>query len=247
MTDYIIVIPARYKSTRFPGKPLIDIFGKSMLQRVYEKCKKITNEKNIIIATDSHIISSHCKLKNMNFIITSNKCLTGTDRVAEVAKKIKKKFYINVQGDEPLVQPKDITKILIQAKKNPNQIYNGMCKILDKKDFFNYNIPKVITDKENKLLYMSRAPIPASKVKKFFKAYKQVCIYSFPRDLLIKFKKNKKTKNEKIEDIEILRFIDLGYSIKMINVSNSSVAVDTPKDLLKIKKILSNDFKRKFN
>ena len=117
MTDYIIVIPARYKSTRFPGKPLIDIFGKSMLQRVYEKCKKITNEKNIIIATDSHIISSHCKLNKMNFIITSNKCLTGTDRVAEVAKKIKKKFYINVQGDEPLVQPKDITKILIKSKK----------------------------------------------------------------------------------------------------------------------------------
>jgi len=235
MSNYLLVIPARYKSTRFPGKPLVDIFGKTMLQRVYERCKKATGEKNIIIATDSKKIAQHCILKKMNFIITSSKCMTGTDRVAEVAKKIKKTFYINVQGDEPLIKPSDIKKIIKCAQKKPNQIFNAMCNIKNEKDFNNISIPKVVTSNKLNLLYMSRAPIPSSKNKKIIRSKKQVCIYSFPRIALKTFSKNRKTKNEVIEDIEILRFLELGYSVKMIEVSSSSIAVDTPIDLLKVK------------
>jgi 3-deoxy-manno-octulosonate cytidylyltransferase (CMP-KDO synthetase) len=238
MISYLLVIPARYKSTRFPGKPLVNIFGKTMLERVYERCKKATNEKNIIIATDSEKIVQHCILKKMNFIKTSDKCLTGTDRVAEVSKKIKKTFYINVQGDEPLIEPLDIKKIIKCAQKNPNQIFNAMCDIKNEKDFKNVNIPKVVTTNKSNLLYMSRAPIPLSKNKKFIRSKKQVCIYSFPRVALKIFSNSSKTKNEFIEDIEILRFLDLGYAVKMIEVSGSSIAVDTPADLLRVKKTL---------
>jgi 3-deoxy-manno-octulosonate cytidylyltransferase (CMP-KDO synthetase) len=241
MNNYLIVIPARYKSKRFPGKPLIDIFGKTMIERVYEKCRGATSEKNIIIATDSDKIIKHCISKKMNYIQTSSKCLTGTDRVAEVAKKIKKTFYINVQGDEPLIKSSDIKRIIKCALKEPNKIFNAMCSIKNKEDFYNLNIPKVVTSNESNLIYISRAAIPSSKKKNFVPSKKQVCIYSFPRNALKDFTKNKKTKNEIIEDIEILRFLDLGYIVRMLNVSNSSIAIDTPLDLIKVKKILKNE------
>jgi 3-deoxy-manno-octulosonate cytidylyltransferase (CMP-KDO synthetase) len=103
------------------------------------------------------------------------------------------------------------------------------------------NIPKVVTSNESNLIYISRAAIPSSKKKNFVPSKKQVCIYSFPRNALKDFTKNKKTKNEIIEDIEILRFLDLGYIVRMLNVSNSSIAIDTPLDLIKVKKILKNE------
>ena len=240
--NFIIVIPARYASSRFPGKPLVKIHGKTMLKRVYEKCCQAVAKKNIIIATDSKKITDHCKKESLNFIMTSKKCLTGTDRIAEVSKKIKKDFYINVQGDEPLIKVEDLKKIINYAKKNPNKIVNAMCRIKNRKDYFNSNIPKLVFDKSKNLIYMSRAAIPNNKKNQFIRSYKQVCIYSFPRKMLKIFSKEKiKTLNEKIEDIEILRFVDLGYKIKMIEVSKSSIAVDTKQDLKKVKKILSNE------
>ena len=240
--NFIIVIPARYASSRFPGKPLVKIHGKTMLKRVYEKCCQAVAKKNIIIATDSKKITDHCKKESLNFIMTSKKCLTGTDRVAEVSKKIKKDFYINVQGDEPLIKVEDLKKIINYAKKNPNKIVNAMCRIKNKKDYFNSNIPKLVFDKSKNLIYMSRAAIPSNKKNKFIKSYKQVCIYSFPRKKLKIFSNQKvKTLNEKIEDIEILRFIDLGFKVKMIEVSESSIAVDTKQDLKKVRRIFNNE------
>ena len=241
MRDYLIIIPARYNSSRFPGKPLIKIKGKSMVQRVWEKCVKASDKNCVIIATDDQRILNHCKEKKMNCIITSKTCLTGTDRLFEVSKKKLAKFYINVQGDEPLISISDIKKIIKVAKKNPKVIFNGMCKISNKKDFINPNVPKVVTDHNNKLLYMSRASIPTDKKHKFHKAMKQVCIYSFPKKMLeIYGNKRNKSKNELIEDIEILRFNDLGYDVQMIKLSESSIAVDTPSDLKKVKHILND-------
>ncbi len=233
--DFLVVIPARYNSSRFPGKPLAKINSKSMLQMVWEKCVKAVGEVNTIIATDDERIVNHCKLKNMQFSLTSKRCLTGTDRVIEIANKIKKKFYINVQGDEPLVNPTDIKKIIRESLKNPKLIINGMCQITNKDEFKNLNVPKLVTNKDNDLIYMSRASIPANKINKFTRAYKQVCIYSFPRNI-IKSKKisNKKTSLEKIEDIEILRFLENGFKIKMVELSAGSIAVDTPSDLRKV-------------
>ena len=241
MLDFLIVIPARYKSSRFPGKPLALIKGKPMLQRVWEKCIKTVEEKKVIVATDSNKIINFCNKKNYNCIMTSSNCLTGTDRVAEVAKKIKAKNYVNVQGDEPLVLPKDIKSIINAAKKYKNIVINGMCEINNERDFRSLNVPKVIIGKNSKLLYMSRSAIPIDKKNIFKFGLKQVCIYSFPRKLLLYYATiKKKTFFEKIEDIEILRFLELGIDVKMIKVSSSSIGVDVPRDIIKVNKMIKD-------
>ena len=233
---YIVVIPARYKSKRLPGKPLVNIGGLPMIVRTYNQCTKVINKNNIIVATDSLKIQKVCEQYNIKSIITSNKCLTGTDRVAEVAKKINFNFYINVQGDEPFFNPNDLKMLIKEAKKNPKEIINGYAEIKDKKLFFSSSIPKVVFDKKGYLLYMSRATIPSNKKLEFKKAWRQICAYSFPRESLLKFSKAKnKTPIESLEDIEILRFLEEGHKVKMIKMSNKSLAVDNNEDLEKAK------------
>ena len=241
MKKFFVVIPARLKSKRLPNKPLIKIQGKELIFRTYQQCAKAVNRKNIIVATDSLKILNFCKKKKINVIITSKKCLTGTDRVAEVAKKIKASFYINLQGDEPFFNPKDLKKIITYSSKKPNEIINGYCDIKDEKLFRNPSIPKVIINKKDYLIYMSRAAIPTTKKKEFKKAWRQICVYSFPRKVLLKMKRIKKTPIENIEDIEILNFIEEGYKVKMLKLSNSSLAIDTPQDLKAANKLLSNN------
>ena len=233
---FIVVIPARYKSKRLPGKPLADIGGLPMIVRTYNQCRKVVRKDNIIVATDSVKIKKVCNEYKINSIITSSKCLTGTDRVAEVAKKINCSFYINVQGDEPFFNPYDLKKLINIAKKKPNEIINGYAEIKDKKLFFSSSIPKVVFDRKEYLLYMSRGPIPSNKKFKFKKAWRQICAYSFPKKALSDFTKIKnKTPIESLEDIEILRFLEQGYRVKMIKMSNKSLAVDNNEDLEKAK------------
>ncbi len=237
--NFIIVIPARYKSTRLPGKPLIKILGIPMLVRTYSRCLKIASREQIIVATDDRRILKLCKDNNMNCITTSKKCLTGTDRVAEVSKKVKSNIYINVQGDEPLCDINDLKKLIKVSKKYPNRIINGYTKIKDKKLFLSKNIPKVVFRKDGRLLYQSRSPIPTDKKGNFSHAWRQVCIYSFPYKVLKIFSKiKKKTKLESIEDIELIRFLELGFDVHMIKMSNNSISVDTKDDIAKVTKKL---------
>jgi 3-deoxy-manno-octulosonate cytidylyltransferase (CMP-KDO synthetase) len=239
MIDNLIIIPARYQSSRFPGKPLADIHGKSMLRRVWEKCAQVVKPDNIIVATDDERIRSHCLENDMQVEMTSSNCLTGTDRLYEVALKRKSDIYINVQGDEPLVLPEDIKAVINASQKEPKITFNAMCSIKEEEDFRSPNVPKVVTQKDGRLLYMSRAPIPTSKQFGFNSAMKQVCIYAFPYEVLMFIGSLKeKTPLESIEDIEILRFLELGYNVKMVEVSGSSIAVDTPQDLEKVRSIL---------
>jgi len=233
---YIVVIPARYKSKRLPGKPLKKINGVPMIVRTYRQCLKVVKAENIIVATESIKIKKVCDEFSIKSIITSDKCLTGTDRVAEVSKKINANLYINVQGDEPFFNHIDLKKLINCALKNPNEIINGYTEIKDKKLYISSSIPKVVFNRKGYLLYMSRGQIPSSKDKKFIKAWRQVCAYSFPKKLLQVFSKNKKkTLIENIEDIEILRFLELGFKVKMIKMSDKSLAVDKPEDLEKAK------------
>tara|TARA_B100001057_G_scaffold252233_1_gene252489 strand:+ start:2200 stop:2925 length:726 start_codon:yes stop_codon:yes gene_type:complete len=235
MSDFLLIIPARYNSRRLPGKPLINIKGVPMLIRTYNQCKKAVDESKILVATDHKKIFKLCKKNNINTIMTSKKCLTGTDRIAEVARKIKKKFYINVQGDEPICNPQDIKKIISHAKKYPNDVINGFTEIKDLNLFNSPHVPKVIFKNNGDLIYMSRAPIPSNKKRLFIKAWRQVCIYSFPYKSLKVFSSfTKKTNLEKIEDLELNRFIEIGYKVKMIKLSNKSIAVDTKDDLKKV-------------
>lgn len=237
---FIIIIPARFQSSRLPGKPLMKINGVPMIERTYLKCLKVTTKNKVYVATDDLRIRNFCTSKKIPVIMTSKKCLTGTDRIAEVAKKVRADVYINVQGDEPIFNPKDLRKLIIFAKRNPQTVINGYTKINSKQMFNSGHIPKVVFRKDGRLLYMSRANIPTTKKKDFLTSFRQVCLYSLPRKSLSIFSKIKrKTPLEKIEDCELLRFLELGLEIKMIKMTNKSVSVDTKKDLRLVSKILS--------
>jgi len=237
--NYLIVIPARLKSSRLPNKPLIKIRGKEVLLRTYEQCLLATNSpEKIIVATDHESIIHFCEEHSIQVIMTSEHCLTGTDRVSEVANKIKADSYINVQGDEPILNPEDLRKVIASVEENPEKIYNGFAEIKEEEKFFSPNIPKVIFHPVTKeLMYMSRAAIPANKKFTFDKAWKQVCIYA----CLDAFSRNEKTPLEAIEDIEVLRFLELGYSVQMISLSGDGIAVDVPEDIIKIETYLNEN------
>jgi 3-deoxy-manno-octulosonate cytidylyltransferase (CMP-KDO synthetase) len=240
MSDTKIIIPARYGSSRLPGKPLKLLCGKELILHVAERCRKVLGNKYLFIATDSSKIKKKVKENKFNVIMTSKKCLTGTDRVAQASKKIRGKIFINVQGDEPLINPSDIKKIINAKKKFPNHVICGYAKVSALENSQNRNIPKVVMNKESELIYISRANIPSTKNKnKKIDYLKQVCVYAFNKNELNKFYKLKqKSKLEKIEDIEILRFFELNIKIKMIKLNENTIAVDEIKDIYKVEKIL---------
>ncbi len=236
----VIIIPARFGSKRYKGKPLVKILGRELVLRVADICKKTIGEKNLYIATDSNKIANKVKESGYKYILTSKNCLTGTDRVAEAAKKIKAKIYINVQGDEPLVNPRDIRRVINAKKIYPNHVICGYDKIHKLQDPKSLNLPKVVVNSKKELIYISRSLIPGSKKVKLNKNYfKQVCIYAFNKNELKKFYSlKKKSEIEDMEDIEILRFFDLGIKIKMIKLNSNSVAVDEVADVKKAEKII---------
>jgi len=236
--NYILVIPARFKSTRFPGKPLTLINGKTMIQRVYEQCLQSVSKEIIYVATEDTRILEHCKRNGIQCVLTSDKCLTGTDRVGEVAKLIEADFYINVQGDEPIFNPKDIDlliKQLDQKNKSIYDVYCGFTKIIEAERFFSNDVPKIVVNMKNELLYISRSSIPGNKKGNFNNGYRQVCAYAFSKKSLQLFCSQKgKTFLEGQEDIELLRFLELGIKVKMIKMSEDSIPVDRKVDLEKV-------------
>jgi len=233
----VIIIPARYKSSRFPGKPLTLILGKPMILWVAELCAKALPVEFVYIATDNLKIKEVVEEAGFNVVMTSEKALTGTDRVAEAANQIDADIYINVQGDEPLLDPNDILSIINFKKKYPNQIINGYCKINENEDQNSLHIPKVIFSENNQMIYMSRHLIPGSKSKNFKPSnyFKQVCIYAFNKKELTEYSGfGRKGTLELIEDIEILRFLDIGLIIRVVETKNSSIAVDVPLDVKRV-------------
>ncbi|MCM3150858.1 3-deoxy-manno-octulosonate cytidylyltransferase [Priestia megaterium] len=233
--NYSVIIPARYESSRLPGKPLVDLLGIPMIIRTYQQCAKACDTNNIYVATDDERIKIICQEHNINVLMTSKNCLTGTDRVAECMNYLDSEVFINVQGDEPLFNPEDLKIMIRKAQEFPNEILNGYCEIISEKDFRSRSIPKVVFRPDNKLLYMSRGTIPNNKNNEFLKAWRQVCVYAFPRNALKSFnEKKEKTPLESLEDIEILRFLELGHEVRMIKLSNQSIAVDNPSDVQKV-------------
>jgi 3-deoxy-manno-octulosonate cytidylyltransferase (CMP-KDO synthetase) len=233
--NYCVIIPARYQSSRLPGKPLIDLCGLPMIVRTYRQCIKASPPEKVFVATDDERIRDVCESNNIQVIMTSSDCLTGTDRIAECAKYIDADVFINVQGDEPLFNPKDLELLISYVKKYPGEVLNGYCEINDENLFRSCSIPKVVFRPDGQLLYMSRAPIPSNKELGFQKAWRQVCAYAFPRHALKDFSSvTEKTTLESIEDIEILRFLELGWEVRMLELSNDSIAVDTPDDIQRV-------------
>ena len=238
--NYILVIPARYKSSRLKGKPLIDLNGIPMIVRTYRQCLKAVPSNLIYIATDHDLIEKVCSKEGIQVVMTSSDCLTGTDRVAEVSEKINAKTYINVQGDEPLFNPDDLKLLLKEIKKYPNEIITGYCEIDDESTHKDLKVPKVVIRRDGRLLYASRAPIPSNKTNEFKKGWRQVLTYAFPKKVLKILLSNKnKTELEKIEDVEILRFLELGIEVRTVNMSKVSLPVDTPEDVILVKNMIS--------
>ena len=233
----VIIIPARYKSSRFPGKPLTLILGKEMILWVAELCSRAISTENIYVATEDYRIKNIVEKAGFNVIMTSDSPLTGTDRLAEAANQIRADIYINVQGDEPLINPSDILKVIEAKKVYPNDVIKGFCKIGDDEDPENLNIPKVIFTEDHRMVYMSRQLIPGSKVKENRPKnyYKAVCIYAFSKKNLNDYANfGRKSILEFHEDIEILRFLDIGLIIRVLETKNSSLAVDVPEDVKKV-------------
>lgn len=240
MTNAAIVIPARFKSSRFPGKPLVDIAGTSLIRRVWQRCVQTLPAKQVYVATDDGRISDHCRAAGIQVVMTSEDCLTGTDRVHQASLQVEADLYINVQGDEPLVRPADILAVIEAARAHPGAVVNAMCPIGEEHDFRSPTVPKVVTRPDGRLLYMSRAAIPTDKSHAFRRALKQVCIYAFDRPALAAFSgAGAKTPLEAVEDIEILRFLELGFEVRMVEVSQASVAVDVPEDVDRVRAALA--------
>ena len=233
----VIVIPARYASSRFPGKPLVPLLGKPMILWVAELSANVVGKDNVYVGTDDERIARVVNDGGFKFVMTSSDALTGTDRLAEVAEKIKADIYINVQGDEPLVNPIDIQRIINAKIEYPDEIINGFCAMGEDEDPESINIPKVIFNEKQKLIYMSRRALPGFKdeSKAPRKYFKQVCIYAFNRVDLLEFREfGRKSVLESSEDIEILRFLEMEKRIRMVETSPGSLAVDVLDDIAKV-------------
>lgn len=237
---FAVVIPARYESSRFPGKPLVDICGKPMIQHVWERCCLAVGKKKVYVATDDVRIQNAVETFGGQVVMTSPECLTGTDRLAEANLQLNFDFIVNVQGDEPLINPGDINNV-IKAFVNSGNVTNAMCAITSEQEFRSFTVPKVTFSQSGKLLYMSRAGIPQTKTNEYQFGYKQVCIYAFSKEQLAFFYSNKsKTRHEQVEDIEILRFLESDYFVDMVEVKSGSLAVDVPEDVNAVVEKLTN-------
>jgi 3-deoxy-manno-octulosonate cytidylyltransferase (CMP-KDO synthetase) len=233
----VVIIPARYQSSRFPGKPLVNLLGKPMILWVSELSAQAVGKENVYIATDDERISKVVIDAGFNTVMTSEQCFTGTDRLAEAANKIPADIYINVQGDEPLINPKDIVNIIKAKKQYYHEVINGYCPLSIDEDPNNVNIPKVIFTEDNRLVYMSRQAIPGfkDKIQAPDQYYKQVCIYAFTAEELQSYSDyGRKSILEASEDIEIIRFLELGKKIRMVETSLGSLAVDVQEDITKV-------------
>lgn len=233
----VAFIPARYGSTRFKGKPLADICGKPMIWWVYHQVIKTKGINDTYVLTDSTEIEKVCKRFSMPCIITSGKHETGTERIFEAAGKIKADVYVCVNGDEPLIKPETIEKVL-PGRKEDFFAANLMAKISSPAEVVDNTNIKVVTDAHGNALFMSRSPIPYPKgdIEIEYKKHLGVLAYSY--DALDFFANTKKGSSEQAEEINELRFLEHGKKLKMVLVDSDTLSVDTPKDLSYVTKVI---------
>jgi 3-deoxy-manno-octulosonate cytidylyltransferase (CMP-KDO synthetase) len=232
------IIPARYASTRFPGKPLVDIAGKSMIQRVYEQAKKCPSLSEVIVATDSDLIFLHVTAFGGVAVMTSPDHQSGTDRCAEVALLHPQyDVIINIQGDEPYIDPEQITKVAACFTSADVQLATLIKKIETFDELINTNSPKVIINKQAEAIYFSRSPLPHIRGQEIdnwlnrYTYFKHIGIYGYRADILQQVTKLPVSSLEKAESLEQLRWIENGYRIKVAETELETYAVDVPEDL----------------
>jgi 3-deoxy-manno-octulosonate cytidylyltransferase (CMP-KDO synthetase) len=244
---YIGIIPARYASTRFPGKPLVEINGKSMIQRVYEQAVKCPVLDHVVVATDDERIFNHAKTFGQ-VVYTSENHPSGTDRCFEAAQTLQDELsirdediIINIQGDEPFIQPRQIEELCSCFQNPETQIATLIKKIDSQQPVFDPNVVKVVTDKSGRALYFSRSPIPFFRGKEQEQwineadYYRHIGMYAYKLMALEKITRLPVSSLERAESLEQLRWIENGFFVQTSITEFDSLAVDTPADLEKIK------------
>jgi len=232
------IIPARYASSRFPGKPLVDIAGKSMIQRVYEQAAKCLDLTDVMVATDDDRIFDHVTQFGGKAIMTSHHHQSGTDRCAEVAAiHTDYDVIINIQGDEPYIEPEQISKLAACFAAPDVQIATLIKRIKNEHELHNPNSPKVVVNKLNEAVYFSRSALPHIRGEEqqnwleFYTYFKHIGIYAYRADILQQITKLEVSALERAEALEQLRWIENGYRIKVAETEFETYAVDTPADL----------------
>jgi 3-deoxy-manno-octulosonate cytidylyltransferase (CMP-KDO synthetase) len=238
------IIPARYASSRFPGKPLTDIAGKTMIRRVYEQSQKAAKLGKVVVATDDERIAAEVKSFGGEFVMTSGEHHSGTDRCAETVLKVPGSWdaVINIQGDEPFIQPEQIDLLAGLFEDASVQIGTLVKKLADPSDLDNPNTMKVVLDVNGNGMYFSRSPIPfvrnAEKTEwlshHFF--YKHIGIYGYRTEVLQQLTQLAPGKLEMAESLEQLRWLENGYKIRTAFTTMETISVDVPEDLEKLKK-----------
>jgi len=229
------IIPARYRSERFPGKALAHILGKPMIQRVYEAARTAKYLEQVILATDDESIFQEARDFGAEVLMTSSRHVSGTDRVAEVAEKTKNQIIINIQGDEPLIRGEAIDGLVeaLQDKDIPMAtlaVRESDLSLLD-----DSSVVKVVPDINGFALYFSRSPLP-HEASEFF--WRHIGVYGYQKDFLLKLCAMPPSTLEKAEKLEQLRALENGFRIKIIESRFSSLSVDFPEDIIKVEKLL---------
>ena len=229
------IIPARYASSRFPGKPLAAILGKPMVSMVYERARRARLLSELIVATDDERIMKACADLGIPALMTSPAHGSGTERAAEVARGLASGLIINIQGDEPIIDPEAIDA-LVEALQDPTVLMASvMTRVKDQAAFEDLNKVKVVVDKDRNALYFSRTPIPCRAPDGF---YQHIGIYGYRKEFLFRFCALPPSDLEKAERLEQLRALENGYRIRMIETAHSTLSVDTPRDIIEVEKYL---------
>jgi len=240
MAKVVGIIPARYNSSRFPGKAIANLNGKPMVWHVYHQAKKSCMLDDLFIATDDDRIVSVCSEYHLKCLLTSKEHVSGSDRVVECSRQIDADFYVNIQGDEPMIDPITIDILVKKAlsfDRSDEVVVNCFAKINSVSDIEDTNIVKVILTASNNAIAFSRYPIPYSK-DNHSKYFKQLGLYVFSKKALNAFKNMKIGPIEKSEGIEMYRFLENDKNIQMVKVNDDSISVDTPSDLKRVADIL---------
>jgi len=234
------VIPARYKSSRFPGKPLTQICEKPMIYWVYQQAKKVAEFDKVYIATDDDRIKAACDEYGMDVIMTSDQHETGSDRVAEVATKVEGDLFVNVQGDEPVINPEMIRQV-ISIFTEDDSVYFGSLKkeITDPDEINATSTVKVVTDDKGDAMYFSRSVIPSNiKDGNLARVFRHVGIYAYKKEFLLEFANMEQTELELGEGIEPLRAMQKGYKMRLKETEYSSIGVDLPEHVAKVERVI---------
>ena len=235
------VIPARYGSSRFPGKIIATIAGKPMIRWVYEQADKSGLLDQLIVAVDDERVFNCVKEFGGKAIMTGSDHQSGTDRIAEVVEKMHECIVVNIQGDQPMFDPIMIDETVQPLLDDP-QLKMSTLKIkIEEEDYSNPDVVKVVVDENDNALYFSRSLIPYSRDNKEINVFEHVGLYVYRKDFLLEISKLPQSKLEKIEMLEQLRILEKGYKIKVIETKSNKIAgisVDTPKDLAKVERLI---------